>query len=70
MSASGPLAQALAVEAGDPVLGDHVVHVGARGDDAGALGQHVHDARDRAVLRGRGQGDDRLAALRARARRG
>ena len=33
-----PLLHALAVQVGDAVLGDDVVHVAARGDHAGARG--------------------------------
>ena len=60
-----PFLHALAVQVGDAVLGDDVVHVAARGDHAGAGREARHDARDRAVLGRRGQGDDRLAARRA-----
>ena len=62
----GPLPQRAAAQVGGAVLGHHVVHVGAARHDARALRERVHDARHRAVLRGRGQRDDRPAAPRAR----
>ena len=40
----GPLPHGLAVQVGHAVLGDHVMDVAARGDDAGALLQEGHDA--------------------------
>src|SRR5687767_12101379 len=56
------LAQVLAVEVGDAVLGDDVVDVRARGDDARALLEVGDDARLAARGR-RGERDDGLAAL-------
>ena len=41
-----PLLDALAVQVGDAVLGDDVVHVAARRDDARAGREAGHDARD------------------------
>ena len=43
---AGALAQVLAVEIGDAVLGDDIVDVGARGDDAGAQAQIGRDPAD------------------------
>lgn len=62
----GALAHRLAEQVADAVLGDHVVHVGARHRGALAGQQLRADARDLAVVGGRGQADDRLAAGRAR----
>ena len=55
-----PLLHALAVQVGDAVLGDDVVNVAAGGDDARPGAQLRDDARDLAVLGGRGHGDDGL----------
>jgi hypothetical protein len=57
-----PLAQVLAVEVGDAVLGHHEVHVRPGGDHARPLLEVGDDAR-LAVGGGGGEGDDGLAAL-------
>ena len=54
----GPFLNALAVQIGDAVLGDHVVHGSPGGHHARARLERRHDARDLAFLGGRGQGDD------------
>src|SRR3990172_5648056 len=56
----------LAVEVGDPVLGDHVADVVAGRGHARALLQHGYEARRLAAQGGAGEGDDRHAARRAR----
>ena len=62
----GSFLHALAVQIGHAVFGDHVMHVAARGDDAGAGAEPRDDARDRAIL-GRGrQRDDGFAVVRPR----
>ena len=58
-----PFADRLAMQIGDTEFGDDVAHQAARSDHAGARAQHGHDAGDRAVFGGRGDGDDRLAAF-------
>jgi hypothetical protein len=62
----GALADRLAEQVGDAVLGDHVMHVGARNGGGFARQQRRTDARGRAVIRGRGHAQDRLAPARAR----
>src|ERR1035437_307263 len=57
------LAQGLAVQVGDAVLGDDVVDVAARGDHAGAGLELRNDARDRTVPGGGRQGDNRQPTL-------
>lgn len=64
ISASSPLPQVLAQQVGDTELGDHVVYIGAVGDDPGAGFQHGDDAGK--VLGGRRKRDDRLAVFRRR----
>jgi len=56
------LTHVLAIEIGDPILGNDVVHVGTGGHHPGALPQERHDTGD-TFRRHRRQGDDRLAAL-------
>jgi len=53
------------MEVRDAPLGHDVVHVAARGDDAGALGQGRNDARELVVVARRAEDDDGLAVLRA-----
>ena len=56
-----PLSEVLAEEIGHPVLRDHVMDIGAAGDDAGAFLQERDDPGDLAAPGGGGQGDHRLA---------
>src|SRR5579859_3855724 len=62
----GAFPQGFAVEIRDAVLGDDVMNISARGDDAGAGFEHGNDARDFAGKRGGGEGNDGNSAAGAR----
>ena len=57
------LTNAFAMQVRDAVLGDHVVHVAATRDDAGARRQFGHDAGSCAARCGRWQRQDRAATV-------
>lgn len=59
----GSLAQSLAVEIRDSILGYHVVDIGAAGDHARAGVQNGANAGDCAVFRSGWERDDRLPAI-------
>ena len=56
------LADGLAMQVGDAVLGNNVMHVAACRDNAGAFAQFGYNARNGLVLVGRGHDDYAFAA--------
>ena len=58
-----PLADRFSKQVGDAVLGDHVVHIGSGHRHALIRAQHSANARRLAIVCGRRQANDRLAAL-------
>ena len=59
----GSLANRLAVQVGDSILGHDVADQAARGDHAGSGIERGHDPRNLSLLRSRRNRDDRLATL-------
>src|ERR1700740_3793323 len=60
----GPFADRLAMQEGHSILGHDIADQAARSDDSRTRIEHGNDPRNGSVFRGRGKGNNRLAAFR------